>query len=79
MPDLLIRDLNPATHEALRRRARGLPGVPLQAEVHRILDSASRAADPSAAPRACRPDRRRSPTAATLTPPRPSATSATDD
>ncbi len=48
MPDLLIRDLNPATHEALRRRAEAA-GRSLQAEVHRILDSASRAADPSAA------------------------------
>ncbi len=48
MPDLLIRDLNPATHETLRRRAEAA-GRSLQAEVHRILDSASRADDPAAA------------------------------
>ena len=43
MPDLLIRDLKPSTHELLRRRAETF-GRSLQAEVHMILDSAARAA-----------------------------------
>ena len=48
MPDLLIRDLKPATHELLRRRAEA-SGRSLQAEVHVILDSATRASDVDAA------------------------------
>jgi plasmid stability protein len=48
MPDLLIRDLKPATHELLRRRAEA-SGRSLQAEVHGILDSATRASDVDAA------------------------------
>ncbi len=46
MPDLLIRDFDPSTHEGLRRRAEA-SGRSLPAEVHRILESASRAADPA--------------------------------
>jgi hypothetical protein len=49
MPDLLIRDLNPVTHDALRRHHAEATGRSLQVEVHRILDSASKAADPAAA------------------------------
>jgi plasmid stability protein len=48
MPDLLIRDLKPATHELLRRRAES-SGRSLQAEVHNILDAAARASDVVAA------------------------------
>jgi plasmid stability protein len=48
MADLLIRDLKPATHELLRRRAEA-SGRSLQAEVHSILDSATRASDVDAA------------------------------
>ena len=48
MPDLLIRDLKPATHELLRRRAE-TSGRSLQAEVQLVLDSAARASDVDAA------------------------------
>lgn len=48
MPDLLIRDLKPATHELLRRRAEA-SGRSLQAEVQSILDSVTRASDVGAA------------------------------
>jgi len=48
MADLLIRDLKPATHELLRRRAEA-SGRSIQAEVHSILDSATRASDVDAA------------------------------
>ena len=48
MPDLLIRDLKPSTHELLRRRAE-TSGRSLQAEVQMILDSAARASDVDAA------------------------------
>jgi plasmid stability protein len=48
MADLLIRDLKPSTHELLRRRAEA-SGRSLQAEVHSILDSATRASDVNAA------------------------------
>jgi plasmid stability protein len=44
MPDLLIRDLKPSTHELLRRRAE-TSGRSLQAEIEMILDSAARASD----------------------------------
>jgi plasmid stability protein len=48
MPDLLIRDLSPTTHELLRRRAEAA-GRSIQAEVHSILGSATRASDVAAA------------------------------
>jgi plasmid stability protein len=48
MPDILIRDLKPTTHDLLRRRAEA-SGRSLQAEVQMILDSAARASDTEAA------------------------------
>lgn len=48
MPDILIRDLKPSTHDLLRRRAES-SGRSLQAEVQMILDSAARASDTEAA------------------------------
>jgi plasmid stability protein len=48
VPDLLIRDLKPSTHELLCRRAE-TSGRSLQAEVQLILDSAARASDVDAA------------------------------
>ena len=48
MPDILIRDLKPATHELLRRRAEA-SGRSLQAEIQMILDSAAHASDVDAA------------------------------
>lgn len=50
MPDILIRDLKPTTHDLLRRRAEA-SGRSLQAEVRMILDSAARASDIDAARR----------------------------
>ncbi len=44
MADLLIRDLNPKTHDLLRRRAESA-GRSLQAEVRLILESAARISD----------------------------------
>ena len=48
MPDLLIRDLKPTTHDLLRRRAE-TSGRSLQAEIQMILDSVARASDVDAA------------------------------
>lgn len=48
MPDLLIRDLDPAAHELLKRRAEA-EGRSLQVEVRRILEVAARASDVVAA------------------------------
>jgi plasmid stability protein len=50
MPDILIRDLKPATRDLLRRRAEAA-GRSLQAEIRMTLDSEARASDVDAARR----------------------------
>ena len=44
MPDLLIRDLKPATHDLLKKLAES-SGRTLEAQVERILDQAAKASD----------------------------------
>ncbi|WP_435016063.1 FitA-like ribbon-helix-helix domain-containing protein [Tundrisphaera sp. TA3] len=48
MPDVLIRDLDAASHDVLKRRAEA-SGRSLQAEIRLILEATARASDAGAA------------------------------